>query len=138
MQMAACHAHGVMAMTPPPASSMRNSGMHVPVGVLLLLQLYDVHRRGAMSKGVMEYLHISKSGGTSWCHMASEWAAAAAAAAAQRHIAKAGGGAGDEHVHVGLGVGGWGGGAISTAAAAPWRMHAEGPRQVGSHGGERP
>ncbi|GLI62251.1 hypothetical protein VaNZ11_004856 [Volvox africanus] len=36
----------------------------------LLLQLYKVHRIGAVHKGVMEYLHISKSGGTSWCHIA--------------------------------------------------------------------
>ncbi|GIL90323.1 hypothetical protein Vretimale_18189 [Volvox reticuliferus] len=36
----------------------------------VLLQLYNVHRIGAVNKGIMEYLHVSKSGGTSWCHIA--------------------------------------------------------------------
>ncbi|EFJ51529.1 hypothetical protein VOLCADRAFT_103443 [Volvox carteri f. nagariensis] len=35
-----------------------------------LLKLYNAHRIGAVHKGVMEYLHVSKSGGTSWCHIA--------------------------------------------------------------------
>jgi hypothetical protein len=35
-------------------------------------QLYATHRLGAVHKGVMEYMHVSKSGGTSWCHVARE------------------------------------------------------------------
>ena len=34
------------------------------------LQLYSLHRGSASRKGVMEYFHLSKSGGTSWCHAA--------------------------------------------------------------------
>ncbi|KAG2428725.1 hypothetical protein HXX76_011429 [Chlamydomonas incerta] len=36
----------------------------------LFVQLYDIHRRGAVHKGMMDYMHVSKSGGTSWCHAA--------------------------------------------------------------------
>ncbi|KAG2449641.1 hypothetical protein HYH02_005173 [Chlamydomonas schloesseri] len=36
----------------------------------LFVQLYEVHRRGAVHKGMMDYMHVSKSGGTSWCHAA--------------------------------------------------------------------
>ncbi|KAG2433279.1 hypothetical protein HXX76_008346 [Chlamydomonas incerta] len=36
----------------------------------VMLKLYAVHRLGSVQKGVMEFLHVSKSGGTSWCHIA--------------------------------------------------------------------
>ncbi|PNW77749.1 hypothetical protein CHLRE_10g450050v5 [Chlamydomonas reinhardtii] len=36
----------------------------------LFVQLYEIHRRGAVHKGMMDYMHVSKSGGTSWCHAA--------------------------------------------------------------------
>ncbi|KAG2449436.1 hypothetical protein HYH02_005583 [Chlamydomonas schloesseri] len=36
----------------------------------VMLKLYAVHRVGSVQKGVMEFLHVSKSGGTSWCHIA--------------------------------------------------------------------
>ncbi|EFJ41887.1 hypothetical protein VOLCADRAFT_98124 [Volvox carteri f. nagariensis] len=36
----------------------------------LFVQLYMLHRRGAMNRGIMDYQHVSKSGGTSWCHAA--------------------------------------------------------------------
>ncbi|KAG2489058.1 hypothetical protein HYH03_012494 [Edaphochlamys debaryana] len=32
--------------------------------------LYEAHRVAALRKGIMEYFHISKAGGTSWCHAA--------------------------------------------------------------------
>ncbi|GFR50743.1 hypothetical protein Agub_g13009, partial [Astrephomene gubernaculifera] len=36
----------------------------------VMVKLYEKHRLGAAQKAIMEYLHISKSGGTSWCHVA--------------------------------------------------------------------
>eukprot|EP00198_Chlamydomonas_reinhardtii_P011086 XP_001700423.1 predicted protein [Chlamydomonas reinhardtii] len=33
-------------------------------------QFYEAHRVVAIRKGIMEYFHISKAGGTSWCHAA--------------------------------------------------------------------
>lgn len=36
----------------------------------LFYELYEAHRVAAMRKGIMEYFHISKAGGTSWCHAA--------------------------------------------------------------------
>ncbi|KAG2497008.1 hypothetical protein HYH03_005012 [Edaphochlamys debaryana] len=36
----------------------------------LMVKLYDKHRKGSIHKGTMEFLHVSKSGGTSWCHIA--------------------------------------------------------------------
>ncbi|KAG2496077.1 hypothetical protein HYH03_005995 [Edaphochlamys debaryana] len=36
----------------------------------LFVQLYSLHRRGAVHRGIMDYQHVSKSGGTSWCHAA--------------------------------------------------------------------
>ncbi|GIL57958.1 hypothetical protein Vafri_13164, partial [Volvox africanus] len=36
----------------------------------LFVQLYMLHRRGVFNRGVMDYQHVSKSGGTSWCHAA--------------------------------------------------------------------
>lgn len=35
-------------------------------------QLFLVHASGAKSKRAMEFMHISKSGGTSMCHTAGE------------------------------------------------------------------
>ncbi|PNH08731.1 hypothetical protein TSOC_004699 [Tetrabaena socialis] len=37
-----------------------------PQLALLVKLLYDIHRASVVQRGVMEYLHISKSGGTSW------------------------------------------------------------------------
>jgi hypothetical protein len=36
-------------------------------------QLYEAHRESVVQRGVMEYFHISKSGGTSWNAAASEF-----------------------------------------------------------------
>ncbi|GIL78222.1 hypothetical protein Vretifemale_7626, partial [Volvox reticuliferus] len=36
----------------------------------LFVQLYMLHRRGVFNRGIMDYQHVSKSGGTSWCHAA--------------------------------------------------------------------
>ncbi|EFJ49867.1 hypothetical protein VOLCADRAFT_104117 [Volvox carteri f. nagariensis] len=36
----------------------------------MFLELYEAHRVVAIRKGIMEYFHISKAGGTSWCHAA--------------------------------------------------------------------
>ncbi|GFR52721.1 hypothetical protein Agub_g15274, partial [Astrephomene gubernaculifera] len=36
----------------------------------LFHEFYEAHRVVALRKGIMEYFHISKSGGTSWCHAA--------------------------------------------------------------------
>jgi hypothetical protein len=36
------------------------------------VQLYDIHQAAVVQKGIMEYFHISKSGGTSWNAAASE------------------------------------------------------------------
>ncbi|GIL43637.1 hypothetical protein Vafri_1312 [Volvox africanus] len=36
----------------------------------MFLELYQAHREVAIRKGIMEYFHISKAGGSSWCHAA--------------------------------------------------------------------
>ncbi|KAG2450653.1 hypothetical protein HYH02_004493 [Chlamydomonas schloesseri] len=36
----------------------------------LFREFYEAHRVVAIRKGIMEYFHISKAGGTSWCHAA--------------------------------------------------------------------
>ncbi|GIL90517.1 hypothetical protein Vretifemale_18158 [Volvox reticuliferus] len=36
----------------------------------MFLELYEAHRVVATRKGIMEYFHISKAGGSSWCHAA--------------------------------------------------------------------
>ncbi|GLI63307.1 hypothetical protein VaNZ11_006214 [Volvox africanus] len=36
----------------------------------LFVQLYMLHRRGVFNRGIMDHQHVSKSGGTSWCHAA--------------------------------------------------------------------
>ncbi|KXZ47182.1 hypothetical protein GPECTOR_37g188 [Gonium pectorale] len=41
-----------------------------PVLQQLFRELYEAHRLAALRKGIMEYFHISKAGGTSWCHAA--------------------------------------------------------------------
>ncbi|GLI69518.1 hypothetical protein VaNZ11_014154 [Volvox africanus] len=36
----------------------------------MFLEMYEAHHVVAIRKGIMEYFHISKAGGTSWCHAA--------------------------------------------------------------------